>query len=270
MGTFKAAAATLPSARVFLSPITLTPRSFWFCRRDEGSVEQRRREVRPLRRGCVNIVRHVERLISQTSETTVSCRSVSADLTALVGLHSFIQKAPSASGYIYTTPRHSSSSFTMLLSFTSVSLLVSTMHCYLAFLRNLDKEKGKIATEKGIVHYCEEQDQRGHSQVRSLCEHNVQHREASKFVVPGDCINFLQLQDPDPLYSLSSAEVVPSYRLVRPDLHCRVSISACPVAVPLQASSISHTRRGLDIHTAQDLLHGTLNPGRSSQQIDRS
>ena len=61
-------------------------------------------------------------------------------------------------------------------------------------------------------------------------------------------------------------ESVPSSRLLRADLRFHILIGAWPLAIPLQASSISHARWGLDVHTAEDLLHGSLNPVREGQQ----
>ena len=39
----------------------------------------------------------------------------------------------------------------------------------------------------------------------------------------------------------------------------KFSMFLCPTAVPVKAVCIRHRSRGLDIHTAQDLLHCYLN-----------
>lgn len=65
MRTLEEPIATFPCTRESVLAITLPARRFRFRRRDEGSVEQRRSKIGALRRGCVNVVRHVERLVSQ-------------------------------------------------------------------------------------------------------------------------------------------------------------------------------------------------------------
>jgi hypothetical protein len=53
------AVATLPRTRILLRPITRIARRPWLRRWGERGVEQRRREIVALRRGCVDAVRHV-------------------------------------------------------------------------------------------------------------------------------------------------------------------------------------------------------------------
>ena len=46
------------------------------------------------------------------------------------------------------------------------------------------------------------------------------------------------------------------WEVVLPNSSMRLS----PFAIPVEAFGIGHTSRRLDVQTAEDLLHGTLNP----------